>query len=383
MPEIYQFWMIFGIAFVVALIVTPFTVKLAHKAGILDVPDGNRRIHKRPIPRFGGLAIFAGIAVAMCVIAYLSRYDVYYFSKIIKVLIVGVFVYLLGVADDIYNLTPKIKLMGQIVAGAALYFLGIRLQIVSLFGTHMDAFPVKLITFILTVVWIIVISNTINLIDGVDGLAGGISFIASMCIAYVAYKNGYYITCFLMLACAGSAIGFLPFNFYPAKTFMGDGGSLFLGYSIAAYSIVQPVKSAAVMALLIPLIVLLLPLVDTMFAIFRRIINKKPIMSADKGHIHHRLMKAGMGQRRTVILMYCISAIMGISAILFSYNLYLECGGLILVSLVIIYVLLTDANRWTPRIRDNDEPESAAPIIITNNDDEYSKKNADNKDNNY
>ena len=148
------------------------------------------------------------------------------------------------------------------------------------------------------------ITNTVNLIDGLDGLAAGTSAIASLCIAYVAYIHGMYLASGAMLALAGGALGFLPYNFYPARIFMGDGGSLFLGFLLSTMSILGPVKSATIVAVIIPVLVLGVPIFDTAFAIFRRLVNKRPIMEADKGHLHHRLMKLGYGQRRATLMLY-------------------------------------------------------------------------------
>lgn len=154
-----------------------------------------------------------------------------------------------------------------------------------------------------------------------------------------------------MLALAGGALGFLPFNFHPAKIFMGDGGSLFLGFMLANLSIVGPAKSATVLALMIPILVLGIPIFDTAFAILRRLINHKPIMEADKGHLHHRLMNAGLGQRRTVLTIYGISGVMGVSAVLFSRDLFVESFGLLCIAAMHIYVFLTDANSWKLQIK--------------------------------
>jgi UDP-GlcNAc:undecaprenyl-phosphate GlcNAc-1-phosphate transferase len=197
----------------------------------------------------------------------------------------------------------------------------------------------------------VAITNTINLVDGVDGLAAGISAIASLCIAYVAYIFGYYPACFCLLAVAGGALGFLPYNFYPAKTFMGDGGALFLGFMIANFSILEPVKRATLVAVLIPALVLALPIFDTLWAILRRKLNGKSIMEADKEHIHHRLLRTGMGQRRTVLCMYGVCGIMGVAAVLLSRELYVESLGLLAVAATFVLVVLTDMNDLRPRIR--------------------------------
>lgn len=349
-----NFILIFGIAFAAALLMTPVSIKLANKLDIMDVPKDNRRIHKIPIPRFGGLAIFCGVTVSVIVILVIYSNHIVdeVCHKIIKVLCVGAFVYLLGVLDDKFNLQPKVKLGGQLIAAIALYALDVRLRIISVFGTYSKTLLIAGITFLITIIWVIGIINTVNLIDGVDGLAAGITAIAGSCIAYVAFINGYYLAALMMLAVAGSAIGFLPFNFNPAKTFMGDSGSMYLGFCLAGFSIIQPVKSAVFMALIIPVFVLLLPIIDTTFAILRRLINKKPIMSADKGHIHHRLMRAGMGQRRTVLMLYGVSGIMGIAAVLFSRELYIEASGLTVIAFGFIYVFLTEADNLKPKVKE-------------------------------
>lgn len=349
----YIFMVILALALSAAF--TPVSIRVAHRFNIMDVPKDDRRIHTKPVPRFGGMAIF--IAVTVSTIAYLIIFSDeipgILSNNTIKVLCVGVFVYFLGVLDDKFDLQPKVKLGGQILAGVVLYFLGVRLRVISIFGTYSKTLLIAGITFLITIIWIVGITNILNLIDGVDGLAAGICTISTCCIAYVAYINGYYLACVLMLIVAASSLGFLPFNFNPAKTFMGDSGSMYLGYCIAGFSIIQPVKSAALMALLIPVFVLMLPIFDTLFAIFRRLINGQSIMAADKGHIHHRLMRTGIGQRRTVILLYGVSAIMGIAAVLFSRSLYIEAIGLMAVAFGFIYVFLTDADHWAPKVREH------------------------------
>jgi len=193
----------------------------------------------------------------------------------------------------------------------------------------------------------------VNLIDGLDGLAAGTSAIASLCIAYVAYIHGTYLVAGSMLALAGGALGFLPFNFYPSKIFMGDGGSLYLGFMLGTLSILGTVKSATLITVIIPVLVLGVPIFDTMFAIFRRFVNKKPIMEADKGHLHHRLMSLGYGQRRATLMLYGISAIMGIAAVTYSRGLIVETLGLAAITLMYIYVFLTDINNSVPKIRNS------------------------------
>jgi len=343
-------------AFFITALLTPAAIAIAKKTGAMDIPKDNRRIHTKPIPRIGGMAIFVGVtsAVLLALALGLLRGDGVTSEKIEGILIGGTLIYVLGTVDDIKNLSPLVKLTGQIICAIVVFCYGNRIGfIANYFGGHGTQELAGVVGFIITVLWIVAITNTINLVDGVDGLAAGIVAIASLCIAYVAYIFGYYPGCLCMLAVAGGALGFLPFNFYPAKTFMGDGGSLFLGFMIANFSILEPVKRATMVAVLIPVLVLALPIFDTIWAIIRRKVNGRPVMQADKGHLHHRLMKAGLGQRRTVLLMYGICGIMGTAAVLLSRELYVEAGGLMAVAAMYVFIVMTDARTKKPHIREN------------------------------
>ncbi len=336
--------LVFLVAFVLALATTPLAIKLAPKIGAVDIPKDSRRMHSKPIPRFGGMAIFIGTTVSM--LAFMN-FD----TRIIGVAIGGTLIYILGIIDDLTDLPAKVKFAAQTVCAIIIYSFNIRIEFISdFFGGGVSHFG-TIVCFITTIIWIVGITNTVNLIDGLDGLAAGTASIASLCIAYVAYIHGMYLVAGAMLAVAGGALGFLPFNFSPAKIFMGDGGSLFLGFTIATLSILGPVKGATIIAVVVPLLVMGLPIFDTSFAIFRRVVNKRPIMEADKGHLHHRLMESGMGQRRTVLMLYGISGIMGVGAVLISRDLLVEALGLFGVALIYIYVFLTDANHKMPIIK--------------------------------
>jgi len=209
------------------------------------------------------------------------------------------------------------------------------------FGEGYYFFP-WIASLFVTIIWVVGITNTINLIDGLDGLAGGVTVIASLSIAYIAFIHGRADASMAMLAIAGGALGFLPYNFNPARIFMGDGGALFLGFMLAGLSVISPTKSAALLATVVPFLVLGLPIFDTAFAILRRLVNRRPIMEADKGHLHHRILAAGLGQRRTVLTLYAISGVMGSAAILLSRDLFIESGLLIVIAATLIYVFLTD-----------------------------------------
>jgi UDP-GlcNAc:undecaprenyl-phosphate GlcNAc-1-phosphate transferase len=236
-----------------------------------------------------------------------------------------------------------------------MYSQGLKIEFISnFFGEGRVQFGVA-ICFLVTILWIVGITNTINLIDGLDGLAAGVAAIASLSIAYVAYihgdKFGFMLVCMGMMAVAGGALGFLPYNFYPAKTFLGDGGSLFLGFMIAVLSVVGPLRRSTLIAVIVPVMVLGIPIFDTAFAIFRRLVNKKPIMQADKGHLHHRLMESGYGQRRAVLMLYGISGVMGMAAVLMSRELIKDAFVLVIIACIYLYVFLTDPNHKMPKIK--------------------------------
>ena len=370
---IYLCGVVYLLAFVITLALVPLTIKLAGKVGAIDIPKDNRRVHTKPIPRIGGVAIFVAITVS-AIIASASGlfspgavdrvngianihwdFDLLTEGRVnptLGVVLGGVIIFIVGFIDDLKGMSPKVKLAGQIVAATFVYAVGVRIEFISnIFGDGVANFS-TFICYIVTVTWIVAITNTINLIDGLDGLAAGVVAIASLCIAYVGYIFGFYIGAFPMLAIAGGALGFLPYNFFPAKTFMGDCGSQYLGFMLASFSILGTVKSATIVAVLIPSLALFLPIIDTLLAIVRRAINGKPIMQADKGHLHHRLLKSGMGQRRTVLCLYGVCGIMGVAAVLLSRELYVETLGLLAVALLYGYVVLTDPNKTTPHLKE-------------------------------
>ncbi|MDO5414072.1 MAG: MraY family glycosyltransferase [Bacillota bacterium] len=339
-----ELWGPFLVAMAVALVITPISIKVAPKIGAMDVPKDERRMHNKAMPRFGGVAIYAGIMVSL---AGFALDDV----GVISIMIGCTMIYILGLIDDIKNLKPIVKFGGQMVCAIALFVQGIRIEfITNYFGEGSMVFG-DIACFLITVLWIVAITNAVNLIDGLDGLAAGIGAISALCIGYVAYIHGQYIPTLAMMVVAGAALGFLPYNFHPAKTFMGDGGSQLLGFSIAAFSILGTVKSTTIVVVIIPALVLGLPIFDTLMAIIRRTLRRQSIGTADKEHLHHRIMRAGYGQRRAVMLMYCISGIMGIVAVLYSRGFTVEYIGLLAVAAMLIYVLLSDTSNRSVNVR--------------------------------
>jgi UDP-GlcNAc:undecaprenyl-phosphate GlcNAc-1-phosphate transferase len=295
----------FTIALAVAYFVTPRVKDFAIKVGALDAPD-DRKVHTRPIPRMGGLAIYAAFVLAILASMYVSR-------EIMGLLVGGTVILIVGIIDDLKPLPARVKLLGQIIAAAVLVMFDIRIEwLTNPFG---EMLYVEYLSIPLTILWVVGLTNTVNLIDGLDGLAAGVSTIASVTILLVALQQNFWTVAVLTAALAGSALGFLQHNFNPAKIFMGDTGSMFLGYMLAAISILGAVKSAATIALIVPIVALGLPILDTAFAIIRRYMSGRPIFKPDKGHLHHRLLEMGLTQKQAVLLMYVISGCLGLSAI--------------------------------------------------------------------
>lgn len=298
----------FLLAMFVSYVLTPYIKKLAFKIGAIDKPD-NRKVHKKIMPRLGGLAIYIAF-MAGAVASLEMTWD------IIGILLGGTVIVAIGILDDKYQLPAKVKLLGQIAAACVLVLFDIRIEwINNPFGGY---YYLDLLSIPLTIFWVISFTNVVNLIDGLDGLAAGVSAIASVTVILVSVQMGYYHVAVMTAALAGGIVGFIRYNFNPATIFMGDTGSMFIGYMLAAISVYGAVKTAATVALIVPAIALGLPIMDTAFAIMRRYSNGKPIFQPDKGHLHHRLLAMGMNQKQAVLLMYAITAALGIAAVLWA-----------------------------------------------------------------
>ena len=298
----------FLLAMFVSYVLTPYIKKLAFKIGAVDKPD-MRKVHKRIMPRLGGLAIYIAFVIA-CLASMELTMD------LVGILIGGTMITVLGVLDDVYQLPAKVKLLGQIAAACVLVLFDIRIEWVN--NPLGGFFYLDMLSIPFTILWVISFTNVVNLIDGLDGLAAGVSAIASLTVILVAIQMGYFHVALLTAALAGAIIGFIRYNFNPATIFMGDTGSMFLGYMLAAISIYGAVKTATTIALIVPAIALGLPILDTAFAIMRRYVNGKPIFQPDKGHLHHRLLDTGMSHKEVVLFMYGITAILCIGAVLWA-----------------------------------------------------------------
>ncbi|WP_432406977.1 MraY family glycosyltransferase [Wukongibacter sp. M2B1] len=327
---------------IISFLATPVVKKLAYKVGAIDVPNDDRRVHKNPIPRLGGLAIFLGFIISVFVFLQIDKY-------ILGMLIGGSIIAIMGIVDDIKPLPAKVKLLVQIIAACILIKSGMKVEYVTNFfqidGIRFlskGTIALGILSIPITIFWVVGITNTVNLIDGLDGLAAGISAIAALTLAYVAYANPQLYnseqTVMMTLALAGSCLGFLPYNFNPAKIFMGDTGSLFLGFMLAAISINGFIKGATALAMVVPILALGLPIFDTTFAILRRALNGRPIMEADKGHLHHRLLSIGLGQKRAVLVLYAISFLLGSSAVFLLKQKYVDSAIMLAITAAIVAV---------------------------------------------
>ena len=337
----------FVLAFVVSFVATPYTIRFAKKHGILDVPKDKRRTHKRIIPRFGGPAVILGFLVSaiylLIVMTLENSIDLFgmdlYGKKLFGFLIGVIILAIFCIVDDIKTIKPITKLIGQVLAAIVVISMGVRIDGITLPFLNFPEIS-EITSIIVTFGWIIVITNAINLIDGLDGLSSGISVISAISLLVIFVLNGSpFISIVLVTALAGSLVGFLPYNFSPAKTFLGDTGSNFLGFSLAIISILGSAKTYTAAVIVLPLIVLGLPIFDTMMAIVRRLIkgkSVKAIFKADKGHLHHRLLAKGHNQKEAVMILYGISAILGLFAIILTDSGILKAVSFLLIVIVAI-----------------------------------------------
>ena len=324
------------VAMAFVLILTPAVIKLAISTGAVDKPDA-RKVHKVPIPRIGGLGIYISFMIAVFVAVVSSNLDGESLREIIGLLLSASFIVALGLVDDYKNLPAKVKLLGQILA-AVIFVIGFDVKIDVITNPFGDYIYLDWIAVPATIFWLVGLTNTVNLIDGLDGLAAGVSAIASITILLVALKQNFFLVSILTAALAGGAIGFLFYNSHPAKIFMGDSGSMFLGFMLAGISVIGAFKSTATIALIVPILALGLPILDTTFAIVRRYRGGRPIFQPDKGHLHHRLLSLGFTHRQAVLLMYVISAMLGLSAVaLTEVSSQFALMILIIVVIAIVY----------------------------------------------
>lgn len=290
----------------ISCVITPLVKWLARKVGAMDVPKDKRRMHKKPIPRMGGLGIFLGFLVSFLIFGELN-------SEIRGILIGAAIIVALGIVDDIKSLHALPKFFVQLVAAIVAVAHGCRIECVL--GWEMPLW----LSYCATVVWIVMLTNAVNFIDGLDGLAAGVSAISAGSMMIVALllvpEPNATLSALILAAILGGCIGFIPYNFNPASIFMGDTGSTFLGFMLASVSVFGLFKTYAMISFAVPFLVLGLPLFDICFAVIRRLLKGQSPMHADRGHVHHRLIDMGFSQRQAVAISYLITVVLGICAV--------------------------------------------------------------------
>ncbi len=337
----------FILTFVLAVILVPLVRKLCFKKGLVDVPN-NRKIHTKPIPRLGGVAIWiSSIAALLWFINTTDFIDVSHgFWGIVAG---GSLMFLLGIVDDIKNLSARTKLYAQIGITIVAFLLGVRIE--ALYNPiNAQVVSLEIWSFPFTMLWLVGITNAVNFIDGVDGLAGGITTISAVTLGMVAFYTGQPDSAFIAALLAGSTMGFLVYNFYPAKIFMGDSGSLFSGFLLAALSVTGVLKTVTV-TILMPILILAVPILDISYSTFRRLYKGRNPFMADSEHIHHKLLKAGFSQNQTVITLYTLCIGAGSIAIIdkgiYEYRAY----AVLVVTILSIMLVLARISTWKKFIK--------------------------------
>ena len=317
----------FLLAFIVAFMVTPYSIKIAEKIGAIDIPKDDRRMRKKSLPKFGGIAVISGFVISliylisvMYIEGSINLFDEnLYFKKLIGIGLGIIVITITGIIDDTKTLNPIQKLFGQVIAAIIAVAFGIQINNVNI--PYVSSLGLSYeISIIATIIWIVAITNAINLIDGLDGLSSGIALISCVSLLIIfALNNSPMIAILMITSLIGALVGFLPFNFSPAKTFIGDTGSNFLGYILSIVSILGVAKTYTAVVIALPILVLGLPIFDVTWAIIRRLIKGKSIKAifkADRGHLHHRLLAGGFSQKQAVLILYAISAALGLFAII-------------------------------------------------------------------
>jgi UDP-GlcNAc:undecaprenyl-phosphate/decaprenyl-phosphate GlcNAc-1-phosphate transferase len=300
----------FAAALAGSLLLTPLVAAFGRRRGWLDEPDGLRKLHALPLPRCGGVAVFAAFVGAWCLAAALGGDGAtLQLESAVPLLLAATIVMLAGFVDDVRGLSPLAKILAQASGGLLLFAAGYRVETIGVpWGGTVD---LGLLALPVTLAWVVGMSNAFNLIDGLDGLAAGVALVATVTLVAVAASNGRNTTLVLTAALAGALLGFLRYNFNPAKVFLGDSGSLTVGFLLAAFAIGGNLKSRTTIAVAVPLVALALPIFDTCLAMLRRLIRGGEVFRADRDHIHHRMVRLGITPRRAVMLLYGVSVLLG------------------------------------------------------------------------
>lgn len=317
-------------AVTVALITTPIVKAIAPHIGAVDVPKDNRRMHTKPMPLCGGIAIFLGFSVAMLLFSEMT-------AESWGIWLGGLAIVILGVVDDIFNLNAKLKFFLQFVATLIPVCFGLTMEHINVFGHNLH---LGIFAYPLTLLWIVALTNAVNLIDGLDGLACSVTAVGSVALFAVGIVISSPAIMITSASLFGACIGFLPYNFNPAKIFMGDTGAMFLGYIVATLSVYGFYQQPTTVSFMIPVLIFGFPIFDTAFAFTRRILAGRSPFSADRGHSHHRLIDRGFNQREAVAILDAVSALLGILAVLTAVS---SVTGRIIITCVSVAAIIAVA----------------------------------------
>lgn len=321
-PELAIYLFLFGASFLLVLVLTPVTMVLARRFHAMDYPN-KRKVHRVPVPRLGGIALVAAVALTLTAGAGINVYIRAGLLSTIGILTGLVIIVALGVYDDIHNVRPAVKVIFQVAAAGIAVALGIRFQLASNpLAFHVrDYFDLGAFSIPLTIIWIVALTNAMNLIDGLDGLAAGIAMFASIALFLISVQQHAGIVTYFYVTIAGATLAFLRFSRHPAKVFMGDCGSTFLGFLLACLSVLGTQKSYTLAALFVPLIVFGVPIFDAIISVVRRYVTRDNVMDGDLKHIHHQLLYSGLNQRQAVVILYSVTIMLGIIGFAFTFLL--------------------------------------------------------------
>ena len=344
----------FIIALVIAYVTTPLTIRLAFKINALDIPKDTRRMHKKPTPRIGGIAIIYGFLIGVfCFANFVINGEIN--TSLIGIVAGSLIIAVLGFLDDLKPKRAILKFGIQIIAAIIPVICGVRVIAITNPFTDMMIRVPEWISYCGSVLWIVGVTNAVNLIDGLDGLAAGVSSIASVALlSILLMQHNVNATMMVLTASlAGACFGFLPFNFNPAKTFMGDVGATFLGFTLGCISIQGPFKTYV--SFIIPFLIIGLPIFDTAFAILRRLVKGQGIMTPDRGHMHHRLIDNGFSHRTTVIILYALSIVLAVSAIVLFVSDFLRAFLIMAAMVVLASLMIVGRHTISKHTENNDE----------------------------
>lgn len=324
-------WLLSAVTIASALLLTPIVIKIAFQFGFIDQPEA-RKVHSKPMPRIGGLAVFVAVGIGFLLSDIVD-------AKVTGILVGAVIILITGLIDDRYQIKALYKLGGQMLAVVAVIGSGLSIEILSVPGV--GKFELGIFGVAFTFIWMIGIINAINLIDGLDGLATGVSIIIFATFAYMAFAAGTELILTFSILLMSAGLGFLVYNFNPAKIFLGDTGSMFFGYGIAVLSVLGLYKSVALFSLIVPILILGVPVFDTLFAIIRRRVKGTPVYLPDKAHLHHRLLQTGLSHKRSVLSIYGISILFGLLAISFE-TIQIRWSIIALIAMLLFLQILAE-----------------------------------------